>query len=119
MKIVRAQEQGSVVTSEQQEPLRSVVVKALIVCLAIAVAPWLSGGQEPIGMLISAFALLLGSLLVWRQPEARALKRGPLVVLYGLLIAFALLSLLWTANRYSSAVWIVEWVMAGLAFRLA
>ncbi len=99
--------------------MRPIITKALVVCLAIAVAPWLSGGQEPLSMLISGFALLLGSLLVWRQPESKVLARGPLVVCFGLLIGFALLSLLWTANRYSSAIWIVEWVMAGLAFRLA
>ena|GEM_PF-1021724 len=104
---------------KQNGQMRPIITKALVVCLAVAVAPWLSGGQEPLGMLISGFALLLGALLVWRQPESRVLARGPLVVSFGLLIGFALLSLLWTANRYSSAIWIVEWVMAGLAFRLA
>jgi len=99
--------------------MRPVIVKAVVVCLAIAVAPWLSGGQEPLAMLISGFALLLGALLVGRQAETRLLKRGPLVVVFGLLIGLALLSLLWTANRYSTAVWVVQWVMAALAFRLA
>ena len=99
--------------------MRPVITKALVICLAVAVAPWLSGGQEPLGMLISGFALLLGSLLVWRQPESRVFKRGPLVAAYSLLIVLAALSLLWTANRYSSTLWIVQWVMAGLAFRLA
>ncbi len=105
--------------AEQSGTMRPVITKALVVCLAVAVAPWLSGGQEPLGMLISGFALLLGALLVWRQPASRVLARGLLVVCFSLFIGFALLSLLWTANRYSSTIWIVEWVMAALAFRLA
>ena len=104
---------------EQSTQMRPLITKTLVVCLAVAVAPWLSGGQEPIGMVISGFALLLGALLVWRQSESRVLRRGPLVTIFALLIGFAVLSLLWTANRYSSVLWIVEWVMAGLAFRLA
>ena len=99
--------------------MRPMIMKAAVVCLAIAIAPWLSGGQEPLGMLISGFALLLGSLLVWRQPQMRKLKFGPLLAGYGLLMGFALLSLLWTANRYSTGVWLVQWVLAGLTFRLA
>lgn len=101
------------------EKTRPVIIKAAVICLAIAIAPWLGGGQDPLGLLISGFALLLGSLLVWRQPAMRKLKLGPLVVGYGLLIGFAVLSLLWTANRYSTGVWIVQWVLAGLTFRLA
>ena len=105
---------------EQSESgMRPVIMKAAVVCLAIAIAPWLSGGQEALGMVISGFALLLGALLVWRQPQMRKLKLGPLVVGYGLLIGFAVLSLVWTANRYSTGVWIIQWVLAGLTFRLA
>jgi hypothetical protein len=99
--------------------MRPVIVIALVVCLAISMAPWLSGGQEPLGRLISGFALLLGSLLAWRQTHMRFLKSGPLVWSFGLLIALAILSLLWTANRYSSAIWIIQWVMMALAFRLS
>ncbi len=100
-------------------PMRPVIMKTVVVCLGLAMAPWLTGGQEPLGRLIAGFALLLGVLLVWRQPVARKLKRGPLVVSFGLLIGAGVLSLLWTANRYSSVVWIMQWVMMGLAFRLS
>ena len=119
MKRVMAEEPVSEIVHEHAHPLRPVVVKALVVCLALAVAPWLTGGQEPLAMLISGFALLLGSLLAWRQPATRRLRRGPLLLVFWLLIGFAILSLLWTANRYSTTVWIVEWVMAALSFRLA
>jgi O-antigen ligase/Flp pilus assembly protein TadD len=100
-------------------PLRSVIVGALVVCLMLAAAPWLSGGQDALAMMISGGALLLGALLVWRQPEVRRLKWGPLVVVWWLLIGFAALSLLWSASRYSSGVWITQWVMVGVAFWLA
>lgn len=99
--------------------MKSGILGILVVCLGIATAPWLSGGQEPVAMLISGLALLLGALLVQRQPEARKLRRGPLTASFALLIGFAALSLLWSANRYSSVVWIVQWGMAGLAFWLA
>ncbi len=99
--------------------MRPVILKTLVLCLALAMAPWFSGGQEPVSMLISGFALLLGALLVWRQPAARVLRRGPLVVSFALLIGLGLLSLLWTASRYSSSVWVVQWVLMGLAFRLS
>ena len=101
------------------KPVRPIILVTLVVCLAIVIAPWFSGGQEPIAMLLDVGALLMGSLLIWRQPEVRTLKLGPLVVTFGLFLGFALLSLLWSVNRYSSAVWITQWAIAGLAFRLA
>src|SRR5437763_1767216 len=94
-------------------PMWSVIVITLAVCLAVAMAPWMSGGQEPLAMLLSAGALLLGALLVWRQPEARRLRVGPLMMSWLALMGLALLSLLWTANRFSTVLWVSEWVMAG------
>ncbi len=102
-----------------ENPLRSVVVKTIAVCTAVAVAPWLTGGQEPLAVLISTLALLLGALMLWRQPEVRKLKRGPLSMIYAALVVWGLLSLFWSVNRYSTVLWIVQLVMAGLVFRLA
>ena len=102
-----------------ENPLRSVVVKTIAVCVAVAVAPWLTGGQEALAMLISVLAVVLGALMLWRQPEVRQLKRGPLSATYGALVAWALLSLFWSVNRYSSMLWIIQLVLAGLVFRLA
>ncbi|MDB5179055.1 MAG: O-antigen polymerase family protein [Patescibacteria group bacterium] len=99
--------------------MRTVILGTLVACVAVAMAPWMSGGQEPVAMLVSGGALLLGALLAWRQPEVRQLRRGPLVVSWFVLMGFAVLSLLWSANRYSTAVWLTQWLMAGLAFRLA
>jgi O-antigen ligase len=99
--------------------LRPVILGTLVVCLALAMAPWMSGGQRPLAMMLSGGALMLAALMTWMQPEARRFRRGPLVVTYALLVGFALLSLLWSANRYSTLLWVVQWVMAGLAFRVA
>jgi hypothetical protein len=104
---------------EEILPLRRVILGTLTACLLVAVAPWLSGGQEPLAGMLTAGALLLGALLVWRQPQVRQLRRGPLMVAWGLLLAFALLSVLWSANRYSTGAWVAEWAMAGVAFWLA
>jgi O-antigen ligase/Flp pilus assembly protein TadD len=70
-------------------------------------------------MVVSGLALLLGALLVVRQPQARRLTRGPLLVCWYALMALAVLSLLWSANRYSTVLWVVQWGMAGVAFWLA
>jgi O-antigen ligase len=108
-----AMQEGAVI------PVRQVIVGTIVVCLAIVIAPWFSGGQEPIATWIDAGVLLLSTLLIWRQPQIRVLRWGPLVFTYAALIGLALLSLLWSVNRFSTAEWIVEWVIAGLAFRLA
>jgi O-antigen ligase/Tfp pilus assembly protein PilF len=100
-------------------PMRSVIVVTLGVCLAVAMASWFSGGQEPVSIIASAGALLLASLLLWRQPAARKLVSGPLLWSWWGLMGWAGLSLAWTANRYSTALWLTEWLMAGLVFWLA
>ena len=80
-------------------PLRPVILVSVTVCIAVAMAPWFSGGQEPVGMLVTALALLLGTLLLWRQTEVKRLQWGPLNVSWVVLVTFALLSLAWSANR--------------------
>lgn len=99
--------------------VRPVMAWALVVCLGVAMAPWLSGGQQPLAMFMSAGALLVGVALVWLQPEVRWLKRGPLVWSYFALMGWAGLSLLWSVNRYSTLLWLVVMGFAGLAFRLS
>jgi O-antigen ligase len=101
------------------KPMRPVIVATVAVCVAVAMAPWFSGGQEPVAMLVSGLALLLGVLLVWRQPEARLWERGPLSVSWLALVGLAGLSWLWSVNHYSTVLWLVDWVMAGIAFWLA
>jgi len=99
--------------------MRGVIVGTVVVCLAVAMAPWFSGGQEPVAMLASGFALLLAALLLWRQPEARVLRWGPLAASFVVLLGWAMLSFVWTASRYSTVLWVCEWAMAGVAFWVA
>jgi O-antigen ligase len=99
--------------------LRPVIVETLVVCVFVAAAPWMSGGQKPLAMLISAGALLLGAVLVWMQPGVRRLRLGPLMASFAALVGFAGLSLAWSANQYSTWIWVTQWLMAGLAFWLA
>ncbi|HSX01670.1 MAG TPA: O-antigen ligase family protein, partial [Candidatus Saccharimonas sp.] len=99
--------------------MRGAVGWALIVCLMVAMAPWMSGGQDTLAMFLGSGALLLGVLLTWRQPAVRGLKAGMLVWSAAGLLGWAALSLAWTANRYSTVVWLVMLVTAILAFRLS
>ena len=99
--------------------LRPVIVMAVAVCIAVAVAPWFTGGQEPIALVVATLSLLLGSLLLWRQPTVRRLGRGPLVWSYFGLVGWSVLSLIWSVNRYSSALWLLQLVLAGVVFGLS
>lgn len=110
---------GHMKSAQPATYLRSVILKALTVCVLLVIAPWGSGGQDGLAQLVAGGALLLGALLVWRQPEVRRLKWGPLTVVWWLLIGVAVLSLAWTASRYHTGVWLMQWAMAGLAFWLA
>ncbi|MBW4061315.1 O-antigen ligase family protein [Candidatus Saccharibacteria bacterium] len=102
-----------------REPLRPIIAWSVAICLGAAMAPWLSGGQEPLAALISGFALLMGSVLLWQQPSVRRLKVGPMMYGYLAFVAWGSLSLIWTANRYSTLMWVIGLLLAGLAFRLA
>ena len=99
--------------------MRMVIVVTILVALGLAIAPWLNGGGEPLAMVVTGFAVLLGTLLVWRQPAVRSFRVGPVVLSYGALVAFGAISLLWSVNRYATVVWLAQWIIAGLAFRLA
>ena len=99
--------------------MRPVITWSVAACLAIAAAPWLSGGQEPLAGLISGFTMLAAVALLGRQPMARQLRGGPLTSTYLALVGWSALSLIWTTNRYSSLVWLVALVLVGLVFRLA
>ncbi len=100
------------------DPMRSVIVWLLAVCGAVAMAPWFSGGEEPLAHLIGGGALLVGALFIWREPAVRRLAAGPLVWTYLALTVWGALSLTWTVNRYSTILWVVNIVTMGLMFRL-
>lgn len=98
---------------------RPVILLSWIVCLCVAIAPWMTGGREPVAMVITAFALLLGTLLAVRQRLVAPLRPGILTLSYAGLMIWAVCSLMWTANHYSTTLWICQWLLAGLAFRLS
>ena len=99
--------------------MRMVIVVTILIGLTLAIAPWLNGGSEPLAMVVTGFAILLGTLLLWRQPEVRSFQIGPLATSYAALVMFGAVSLLWSVNRYATVVWVAQWILAGLAFRLA
>ncbi len=101
------------------KPMRRVVAGTLVACLVVAMAPWLTGGREPVAAVVTGAALLLGALLVWRQSAVRRSGGGSLGWAWLGLMAWGGLSLVWTANRFSTAVWLMSWLMAGVAFWLA
>ncbi len=89
------------------------------ICVAVAAAPWLSGGQLPLALLLSGMAMLLGSLMLWRQPAVRNFRGGPLSWYYLAFVGWGILSLAWSVNRFSTVMWLIPLFLAGLAFRLA
>lgn len=107
------------VRGEEREPMRSVIVRTLVVCLFVAIAPWLTGGQEPLGRLISVFALLLAGLLIWRQPQVRRFAWGPMAWFGICFIGFGGLSLLWSSDRFNTWLWVLDYISAAGAFYVA
>jgi tetratricopeptide (TPR) repeat protein len=105
--------------TREEGGVRRVIVGVWVACLAVLMTPWLTGGREPLALLLSGFALLLATLLAWRQPAVRRLGRGFLGWSYVGYVGVAALSLIWTASRFYTLQWLVLWVMAGLAFWLA
>ncbi|MBW3538508.1 O-antigen ligase family protein [Candidatus Parcubacteria bacterium] len=91
----------------------------LVVLLAVAVTPWLSGGREPLALLLSYMALGLGIFLLWRSPQLRPLGFNLLTGSALALWLWAALSLVWSVNRFSSAVWLIYLGLAIAAFGLA
>ncbi len=103
----------------EQANLRPVIEWTVVVCVAVAMAPWLSGGQEPVARVISGGALLVAVVMAWMQPSVRRLARGPLYIAFAALAGFSALSYLWSANRYSTVIWVATWLMAGLVFQMS
>jgi hypothetical protein len=95
------------------------VAAVIVACLLIAAAPWLSGGQEPLAMLIGSGALLMAVMLVGRQGLRRPTIDRRLAWAYGLMIGWGTLSWFWSANRFCTVEWLWMAVGAGVVFWLA
>jgi O-antigen ligase/tetratricopeptide (TPR) repeat protein len=99
--------------------VKPTIAVTVTLALTLAIAPWFSGGREPLAMVISAVGLLLAVLLLMVQPEVRRPGWSWLGLSYMALIGWGIVSLTWSANRYSSALWVAVWVMAALVFMVA
>ena len=102
-----------------RDVVRPIILKALLVCLAVATFPWLTGGKEPSAGLLSGAALLLAALLVWREGMMRRSMPVWVTGLYLGLMVWAAVSGLWTANRFSTILWLQAWATAGGVFWLS
>ncbi|QQR53000.1 hypothetical protein IPG36_02760 [bacterium] len=102
-----------------RDVVRPIILKTLLVCLAVATFPWLTGGKEPLAGLLSGAALLLAALLVWREGMMRRSMPVWVTGLYLGLMVWAAVSGLWTANRFSTLLWLQAWATAGGVFWLS
>lgn len=90
-----------------------------MVALWVGVLPWLTGGTEPVAILITTTALLIAIFLIWRSKQAVTAHRDILVYAGLGLVGWGGLSLLWTVNRYQTVSWFVLWSLAVTAFYVA
>lgn len=96
--------------------------KSLVIAgtVLVAMLPWWSGGRESAAFLITAFAVLIGSLLLWRQPgPAKTVASWPLRWVAAAITLWAGLGLIWSVNRFSTEMWLAYWALAVLVFILA
>lgn len=90
--------------------------KSWVIVLGIAVGffPWLSGGKDPLAILVTYFGLVIAGLLLLRR-EGIVSRTGPAVRLFAtLLIIWSGLSLTWSVNRFQTELWVV-YLVAGVA----
>lgn len=95
--------------------------KSLVIIggILLAVLPWMSGGSDPLAVVISAFGLLVASYLLSRRPEQHRVATLPLRFLAVLWLGWGTLSLIWTVNRYDSELWLLYAILGVLVFTVA
>lgn len=98
--------------------LRPVIAWSAVVLILLTVLPWFTGGQDPTALLISGFSLVLLALLLWRQPSVRQVRGGVTTWLALALLGWGALSLIWSVNRYDTALWLIYLAMPILGFVL-
>lgn len=109
------------VARKQLELPRHITVPILL--LVLLTVPWLFGGREPIGHLLTAvlsLLLFLGWLVMSRHRALRVDINPPLVILPMLgLIAWAACSLIWSVSVFQSTVLLTTLFEGVLAFVVA
>jgi tetratricopeptide (TPR) repeat protein len=92
-----------------------VVVGALLV----AILPWFGGGRDAIGLLLSAFSLVIAAFFTLREGGLRTSGTWLMRPATGLWLIWGTLSILWSVNRFQSEVWVAMMVMAVVAAMIA
>lgn len=91
---------------------KSAVVIGLLLSAGL---PWFAGGRQPVALLITSTSLLLAGFLLWRS---RPWQRLPwlLTAAGGGVVAWSLLSLIWSINRYQTVWFSLYLALAALVF---
>jgi O-antigen ligase len=90
----------------------------IIGAILVALLPWMSGGSDPLALLITVFALLVGAFLLWREPEQQRVASLPLRLLAFLWLGWGAASLIWSVNRYDSELWLLYAIVGVLVFAI-
>ena len=96
--------------------------KSLVIIggILVAILPWMSGGSDPLGVVISVFGLLIAVFLMWRRPtELNLAATLPLRFLTFLWLGWGMLSLIWSVNRYDTELWLLYAILGVLVFAVA
>src|SRR5476651_260343 len=96
------------------------MMRSLVIALGVllALVPWMSGGRDPLAVLISVFGLLITTFLL-RDIAKPQLAAGWWVrVLTALWLAWGAASIIWSVNRFQSEMWLLYAVIAVLVFVL-
>ena len=113
-------------TPEQIAKPKDAKATVLVITLLVTILPFLSGGREPVSLIISFFVIIIGLFLWWRwpgstlQPPTLTSTSQKLAVWGGgAFIAWSVLSLTWSVNRFQTFVFTAQLIMLAAVFMLA
>ncbi len=78
---------------------------------ALMVIPWQHGGKEPVAMLVSVMLATLGLFFMLRERGDKLSWSVAAFVWLGV-AGWALLSVVWSVNRFQTAVWLAVWLLS-------
>lgn len=85
----------------------------------IGLMPWAYGGRNATWLLLTAFALVISTVLLSRGQSRQAVASRPLAVATIAWITWGVLSLTWSVNRYQTAIWLLYALLAVATFTLS
>jgi exopolysaccharide production protein ExoQ len=89
-----------------------------VICLLLPVVPFLSGGRDPLSLMLSFFGVGLAAFLTYRTWRPVRLPLAVTIAATGL-GAWAALSLFWTVNRFETELWLLYYLLGFLVFWIA